>query len=224
MKLFTRLSEGSLRTSNLALLLITLITIFIVPFFPIEFHQIIYSVCYSILFLLSVLSIEKANNRIVITAIIVVVLEWITEFWYLPILHVTSLMVTIIFFDLIVVLFITQIARAKSVTPRILMESVIAYLLLGLSFAIMMALITHVDPTAFSFPHLKEPMLPEFYYIGEYIYYSFVTLTTLGYGDIVPLTPAAKSFSIFTAITGQMYVAIIIATLVSKYLGQRNGQ
>jgi len=100
------------------------------------------------------------------------------------------------------------------------MESITAYLLLGLSFAIMMALITHVDPTAFSFSHLKEPMLPEFYYIGEYIYYDFVTLTTLGYGDVVPLTPAAKSFSIFTAITGQMYVAIIIATLVSKYLGQ----
>jgi hypothetical protein len=38
---------------------------------------------------------------------------------------------------------------------------------------------------------------------------------------MVPLTPAAKSFSIFTAITGQLYVAIIIAALVSKYLGQK---
>ena len=222
MKLFSRLSERSLITSSSALLLFTLITIFIIPFFPREFHRIIYSVCYTMLFLLSVLSIEKAQNRLVIAVIVVVVLEWISELWYLTILHVTSLMVSILLFELIVVLMIIQIARAKSITPRILVESVIAYLLLGLSFAIMMALITHVDPTAFSFPHLKEPILPDVYYISEYIYYGFVTLTTLGYGDIVPLTPAAKSFSIFTAIVGQMYVAIIIAMLVSKYLGQKN--
>jgi voltage-gated potassium channel Kch len=63
-------------------------------------------------------------------------------------------------------------------------------------------------------------MDPTLSYVSNYIYFGFVTLTTLGYGDVVPLTPAAKSLAIFTSITGQMYVAIIIAALVSKYLSQ----
>jgi voltage-gated potassium channel len=65
-------------------------------------------------------------------------------------------------------------------------------------------------------------MDPAINYVSNYVYFGFVTLSTLGYGDVVPLTPAARSLSIFISITGQMYIAIIIATLVSKYLGQRN--
>ena len=127
-----------------------------------------------------------------------------------------------ILFKGLIAFFIYQIVRAKRVTTQVLVESVIAYLLLGLSFTIMIKLISVVDETAFSFAHLKEPMVEGVSYISNYVYYGFVTLTTLGYGDVVPLTPAAKSFSILTAITGQLYVAIIIATLVSKYLGQKN--
>jgi voltage-gated potassium channel Kch len=156
-----------------------------------------------------------------VLAVIVVATEWISEFTHLPVLHAVSLILNVLFFDLIVILFIYQIARAKKVTQQVLIESVIAYLLLGLSFAIMMALISVVDETAFTFAHLNEPMVEGISYVSNYIYYGFVTFTTLGYGDVVPLTPAAKSFSILTAITGQLYVAIIIATLVSKYLGQK---
>jgi voltage-gated potassium channel len=215
-------SKKVLTTSRFLLLFFTIITIFILPFFPIVLHHILYSICYTILFLLSVTSIEKAQSRLLIIALIVVAVEWISEISDMLILHGVSLILNILFFDLIVILFIYQIVRAKKVTHQVLVESVIAYLLLGLSFAIMIALISVVDETAFSFAHLTEPMVEGISYVSNYIYYGFVTLTTLGYGDVVPLTPAAKSFSILTAITGQLYVAIIIATLVSKYLGQKN--
>ena len=215
-------SKKVLTTSRFLLLFFTITTIFIIPFFPIKIHQIIYSICFTILFFLSVLSIEKTTSRLLIIAVIVVALEWISEISDMPIIHTISLIFNILFFDLIVVLFIYQIVRAKRVTTQVLVESVIAYLLLGLSFTIMIKLISVVDKAAFSFAHLKEPMVEGVSYISNYVYYGFVTLTTLGYGDVVPLTPAAKSFSILTAITGQLYVAIIIATLVSKYLGQKN--
>lgn len=122
------------------------------------------------------------------------------------------------------VLFILQIARAKTVTPLVIMESINGYLMLGMSFSILIALISFVDPSSFSFPHLTTALDPTISYFSNYTYYGFVTLTTLGYGDVVPLTSAAKSFSIFTAITGQMYVAIIIAALVAKYLNQSNSK
>ena len=55
----------------------------------------------------------------------------------------------------------------------------------------------------------------------DYIYFSFVTLTTLGYGDILPVKPIAKSFVIMLSIAGQFYMAIIMAFLVSKYLNNK---
>ena len=222
MNLFSNVSNKFLTTSNSILLLLVIFTIFLIPFFPIEWHRILYSVCFTLIFLLSALALTKYRSRIFNIAFIVILIEWLSELLNLSTLSTLSFLANIVFFDLIVVLFILQIVRAKTVTPRVLMESVTAYLLLGLSFAIMIGLISVADPNSFTFPHLKQPMVEGISYTTNYIYYGFVTLTTLGYGDVVPLTPAAKSFSIFTAITGQLYIAIIIATLVSKYLGRKS--
>ena len=221
MNLFSNVSMGFLTKINSVLLLLVLFTIFIIPFFPMERHRILYSVCFTLIFLLSALALSKYHPRIFNITLIVIIIEWLSEVLNMIILNNVSFLSNILFFDLIVVLFILQIVRAKTVTPRVLMKSVTAYLLLGLSFAIMIGLITLADPNSYSFPHLKQPIVEGISYTSNYIYYGFVTLTTLGYGDVAPLTPAAKSFSTFTAITGQLYVAIIIATLVSKYLGQK---
>lgn len=54
--------------------------------------------------------------------------------------------------------------------------------------------------------------------LRQFMYYSFVTLTTLGYGDITPVSPAAKSFSFIEAVTGQIYIAVLIARLVGLHI------
>jgi hypothetical protein len=51
-------------------------------------------------------------------------------------------------------------------------------------------------------------------------YYSFTTLTTLGYGDVTPLTPPAKSLAVVEAVIGQMYIAVLIARLVGTHISQ----
>jgi voltage-gated potassium channel Kch len=220
MNFFSNVSKRFLTTSNSILLFIVIFTIFFVPFFPIEWHRILYSICYTLIFLLSALALSKNRSRIFIIAVLVILIEWFSELFNFPILSKISLVVNIFFFGLIVVLFIMQIARAKTVTPLVIMESINGYLMLGMSFSILIALISIVNPNSFSFPHLTTGTDLTVSYFSNYTYYGFVTLTTLGYGDVVPLTSAAKSFSIFTAITGQMYVAIIIAALVAKYLNQ----
>jgi hypothetical protein len=53
------------------------------------------------------------------------------------------------------------------------------------------------------------------------LYFSFTTLTTLGYGDIVPVSPSARLLTSFEAVAGQLYVAIFIARLVSLHASQR---
>lgn len=224
MNFFSNVSKGFLTTSNSVLLFIVIFTIFFVPFFPIELHKYFYSICYTLIFLLSALALSKYRSRIFNIAVLVVLMEWLSELLDFPILNKISFAVNISFFGLIVVLFIQQIAIAKTVTPLVIMESINGYLMLGMSFSILIALISFVDPNSFSFPHLSTGTDPTISYFSNYTYYGFVTLTTLGYGDVVPLTPAAKSFSIFTAITGQMYIAIIIAALIAKYLNQSNSK
>jgi voltage-gated potassium channel Kch len=220
--IFSNVSGKFLTASNSLLLLLVVFTIFIIPFFPIELHRLLYSLCFTLIFLLSALALSKERSKVFNIAIAVIIIEWLAELLKLSLLSTISNIANIVFFDLIVILFILQIARAKTVTPQVIMESINGYLMLGMSFSILIALVCIIDPNSFSFKHLSETLTPSISYVSNYIYFGFVTLSTLGYGDVVPLTPAARSLAIFISITGQMYVAIIIAALVSKYLSQKS--
>lgn len=99
------------------------------------------------------------------------------------------------------------------------MEAIIIYLLIGLIFAMIISLIDHYDPKAFSFPNRTDTITVG--HLNDFIYFTFITLTTTGFGDIIPVEPYARSLTIFISITGQMYMAIIIAMLVGKYAASR---
>jgi hypothetical protein len=55
---------------------------------------------------------------------------------------------------------------------------------------------------------------------SHFIYYSFVTMSTLGYGDITPISNPARSLSLLEAVVGQLYIAILIAKLVGMHIAQ----
>jgi hypothetical protein len=96
-----------------------------------------------------------------------------------------------------------------------------AYLLLGMVWAMVFSLIEILAPG--SFLHGGQPLVailsetrqPP---ISGFIYYSFVTLTTLGYGDITPNSSPAAAFSSLEAVTGQFYIAILVARLVALHI------
>jgi len=73
-----------------------------------------------------------------------------------------------------------------------------------------------VDPASFNID-LSQPEA----YLSEFWYFSLVTITTLGYGDIAPVTRVAKSFSALEAVVGQLYVVVVIAWLVGNYVRQK---
>ncbi len=82
------------------------------------------------------------------------------------------------------------------------------YLLIGVSFSTLYELLEMLAPGSLHFPN-GPPLW------SDHLYYSFVTLTTLGYGDIAPVTPEAQSLAILEAATGVLYVAVLVAWLVS---------
>ncbi len=113
------------------------------------------------------------------------------------------------------------VLRPGKVTGDKLAGAICVYLMLGLTFAILFSALEVTRPGAFLLP--ADLSGPELGHGGEYvfIYFSFSTLTTLGYGDIVPLSAFARTLTWMEAATGQLYLAILIARLVGLHLFQR---
>jgi voltage-gated potassium channel Kch len=206
------------KISNGALLIALIITLFVIPIMPkVETRQIVFSSMFTIIFFMGVLTMEKYRKPIFWIAITALITEWISHAYDLRILVLLSEITNLVFFLVIVASFIMQIARTKKVDAKVIIESINGYLLLGLAYSILVAIVMVNIENAYKFPEAIDLADRSSAYLHEYIYYTFVTLTTLGYGDIIPLQPISKSLALLISISGQIYVAILIAMLVGKY-------
>ncbi|HRZ39311.1 MAG TPA: ion channel [Candidatus Paceibacterota bacterium] len=119
----------------------------------------------------------------------------------------------------IVVLMIRHIARSRVVTPTIILSSVNGYVLLG----VLGATLFSIANGAHRFFHgaesagilLPDKGTPDY---SDDLYLSFITLTTVGYGDVVTVSHLTRSVAILIGLSGQMYMTILIAMLVGKFL------
>ncbi len=111
---------------------------------------------------------------------------------------------------LLALVVLSSVLRAGTVTRHQIEGAIAAYLLLGLAWAAAYEWLALRDPSAFAGLGASGGM--------QWTYYSLVTLTTMGYGDITPVAPMARSLAVAEAITGQMYVAILISRLVALSL------
>ena len=104
----------------------------------------------------------------------------------------------------------------KEVTKEIIYAAVVVYLLLALMWAFAYLTLDYFYPNSVRFPEISSH---DFY---RYLYFSFVTITTLGYGDVLPLTQKAGSLVILEAVTGQIYLVVIVAWLVGMHVSRRS--
>ncbi|MDR8523593.1 potassium channel family protein [Shewanella fidelis] len=113
-----------------------------------------------------------------------------------------------------------QILFSGSVNGNKIVGSIALFLLLGLMWALVYLLILALSPNAFS--GIEQSAWGQNF--SQMAYFSFVTLTTLGYGDISPNTPFAQVAVYMEAIAGVFYMAIVVASLVSAGLAQKETQ
>jgi hypothetical protein len=110
--------------------------------------------------------------------------------------------------------------RPTIVDIETICASLSAYMLIGLIWSVVYSFVAVVDPNAFRLPAPGETM-----YLGRGdainpLYFSYVTLTTLGYGDIVPANHAARTLAIIEAIVGQLLLVVLVARLVGLNVAQ----
>ena len=105
------------------------------------------------------------------------------------------------------------VLRAPSVNTDVLCASISAYLMLGLLWTVAYWLVAQVTPNAFAFNTGTKETMAGF----NAFYFSFITLSTVGYGDITPVSKVARMLAAMEAMTGLLYVAVLIARLVALY-------
>jgi hypothetical protein len=163
-----------------------------------------------------VLAVGRRRKNLVIAAILVVpaiVGRWVNHFRpdFLPAqVFLAAGLAFGIFVFLNLLLFVL---RAPRVNSEVLCAGVASYLLLGLLWAFAYLLTALSIPDSFSINVGTAHSLGR----SDALYYSFVTLSTVGYGDITPLSSVARSLAAAEAMTGTIYVAVFIARLVALY-------
>ena len=135
-------------------------------------------------------------------------------FPYRP-LWIVNWAILAVFFGFISVGLFSYLGRPGAVTDDRIFVSVSLYLLLGMLWFSLYNLLEAVHPGSFALQSAPLSSLPR----GTLIYLSLATLTTLGYGDIVPVTPIARMVAAIEAVAGVLYIAITVARLVAGYRG-----
>jgi hypothetical protein len=138
-------------------------------------------------------------------------------------LRAASLMV---FLSVVTGLVFYQVIRPGRVTGHRVLGAVAVYLMLGLIWASAYSLVAIGDPEAFDFGVEMssgglEELVEELQ--GRMVYFSFVTQTTLGYGDVTPLSRMAGNLAILQALVGQLYLGVILARIVSLVVTEPRG-
>ena len=127
-----------------------------------------------------------------------------------------SFLIFMIFYGFLAYRLLTKIFATRKVTPGVLFAAINIYLLLGIIGGFAFMLIENIYPGS-----LNNLQLTDLTHPSKFYYFSFTTLTTLGYGDITPTSSAAQSVSIVLSSSGQLYLTIIVAILVGRYIHGR---
>ena len=121
----------------------------------------------------------------------------------------------IVFMILMVFSILSYIFNEQEASANVIYASIVVYLLLALMWSFIYSVVEILNPGSFSIP---EQTIEEGRSV--FAYYSMVTITTLGYGDITPVTNQARAFSMLEAVVGQIYLVVLVARLVGINIAQ----
>ena len=205
------------------LLAFLLLTLLVTPLFESESYALeVVRVIFSFALMGSVYAIGRRRSDIVIGAIIAspsVIGRWLPGYaTSIPVFAVVT-GATAMFLAFVAYKIISEVARLRTVTFDTIFGAVCGYLLLGGLWAFLYSLVNILFHGAFIFTNVRalppSADLMQRSRLVNLFYFSFITLTSTGFGDILPAVPAAKTLAVCEVIVGQFYVATLVARLVS---------
>jgi len=168
----------------------------------------------------------SARTRLWFWISLLLVLPMLAVLWIAPVLGIrsinaASLGMRFIFLMVVCVAILARVVRDRVVTLETIAGAASAYLLFGVAWACLFGVVEHLVPGSFVIPAAWGPTGETvFESIAPLIYFSLITLTTVGYGDILVTSPLAANLAAAEAIMGQLYLAVLVARLVGLQIVQ----
>lgn len=208
-------SSHHINSGNYFYLLVSLLSILllpvimkVIPFYP----KLVYTIVFNGMLLVG-LYICTTSKRDLLSGLSLGFLAWLFLWVDFATHNISSTLLShgtlMLFYCYLAYHLFKSLKEYKKLSKNIIYAAISGFLMLGFMGAQIIYILDGFEPNSFS--NLGDS-------IYNPIYMSFVSLTTLGYGDIIPLTDAAKSLAIFLGIVGQMYITIIVGIMVGKYI------
>lgn len=207
------------RFSTVQLLIVLAALLIAAPFVEeVEGGHFILSVLFSLVLIAAVFAVANRKRSLVIAlalAIPAIVARWINQLRPDLVHPAVFLVFALVLLAFVIGHLLYFVLHAPVVNVEVLCASIAAYLMLGLTWTVAYWLVDQVTPGgAFSF-NTDRGSHSMNGFTG--FYFSFITLSTVGYGDVTPVSQAARLLAAMEAMTGSLYVAVLIARLVSLY-------
>ena len=207
-----------LKKNRFLIFLILLITLFlVVSFIESPFYsRLIETINYTLLLLIGLYAFSDVKNFFRITIvffIVAIVIDWMQFFD--PdgkFINTLRALLSAPVLALLLIMTLKSIRTAAKISKDVIFAALSGYILIGYIGAFLIMAISLLYPGSYNI-EVRIGTL-------EALYFSFVTMTTLGYGEIVPISEQARAITILLSILGPMYVAILIAMIVGKYASQ----
>ncbi len=213
-----RLPFTQLRIGRFLFLLIALIlTLALRPFLEGVFRiTYLMDIFFTVIYLSAVYAASQKRGIFIVAifiSLLTVVLLWLARLTDNSSFGIAGNITGSLFFAFTAIMILGYLFREDKVTGDMIMGAVCVYFLMGLIWAFVFSTMETLQPG--SFKMAQEPASQP-----AFTYYSYVTLSTLGYGDITPISAPARSLSILEAMMGQLYLAVLVARLVGMHISQ----
>lgn len=165
-------------------------------------------------------ALANRHNRLLMIVVImltigVLVVHWLSLYAFGTIHPLLDAAFVLGLFGCFVVIMLAEVFRPGAVTINRIQGAVAAYLSVGITWGYAYYLASLISPGAIYFSTPPTPSeIPE----ARYVYFSFMTLTSVGYGDILPVHPMTRAMAVSEALIGQLYPAILIAGVLAMAL------
>ena len=163
-----------------------------------------------------------SRNKLLLATAIAFALPAIASTWLKPFVHapwfaIGAGLCDVAFIIIIIVSILVYIFQQKDVSSDVIAGAIVAYLLMAVMWSQIYLLLETVKPGSFNFPAGTRGSVP-----ALLRYFSLVTITTVGYGDITPASLAARAFANLEAVVGQLYLVIQVAWLVGMHVSMKS--
>jgi hypothetical protein len=156
-----------------------------------------------------------ARRAVVLLALGQIFASWAQTIVDVRAFRVAGTVLTALVLTLLLLLLLVDVYRPGPITRYRISGAVAAYVMLGLAWTYVYTLVELGAPGSLRFARLDATEVSQPRFLAELFYFSAATLTTVGYGDVVPVAPFARSLAMLEAICGQLFLATMIARLVS---------